>query len=294
MGIIVVSTVEVNLGEVTNSCFVIMPFSATFESEYTKVIKLAVESLGLTCVRGDQIYSRPQIMSDIWKALRSARVVIAELSEKNVNVFYEIGLAHALGKPVIIITRNEQDVPFDLKALRYLYYDTNNPAWGEDLKKDLKDMLTKVISETEFGTVFDGIKLTLPKEYRQSEAIEVISSSLYNLSGIWEGEMNIVPDCDFDLKLELDHAEPNITGKLLISYDSGGERAIVQESVKGTLIKNGFTLFGSSYTFLKQGKINRWAMDSFYGKVTKKGKEISGNCSDEDRNEGTFIFRKIR
>lgn len=140
---------EICLGKLLNSCFVIMPFSAIFDAEYAHVIRPAIEVAGLSSVRADQIYSKPQIMADIWKALRSSRIVIAELSEKNANVFYEVGLAHALGKPVITITRNEQDVPFDLKALRYLYYDTNNPSWGESLKKDLTQMISSILKESE-------------------------------------------------------------------------------------------------------------------------------------------------
>ena len=67
------------IGQLVNSCFVIMPFSAIFDSEYSYVIKPAIEATGLSSVRADQIYSKPQIMADIWKALRSSRFVIAEL-----------------------------------------------------------------------------------------------------------------------------------------------------------------------------------------------------------------------
>ena len=122
--------IEISLGVLTNSCFVIMPFSPTYNTEYERVIRPAVEATGLACIRADEIYSKPQIMADIWKSIRSARLVIAELTGRNTNVFYEVGLAHTLGKPVIIITRNEEDVPFDLKALRYVYYNTEDPFWG--------------------------------------------------------------------------------------------------------------------------------------------------------------------
>lgn len=137
--------VEINLGTLTKSCFVIMPFSPIFNAEYKDVIRPAVEAAGLTCIRGDEIYSEPQIMADIWKHIRSSIVIIAELTGRNTNVFYEVGLAHALGKPVIIITRNEEDAPFDLKALRYLYYNVEDPFWGENLKKRLVDMLRNLL-----------------------------------------------------------------------------------------------------------------------------------------------------
>src|SRR5207237_4931202 len=101
--------------------------------------------IGLKCVRGDEIYSKPNIMSDIWKELRKARLVVAELTGKNANVFYEIGLAHAIGKPIILLTRNEDDVPFDLKALRYRYYDVNDPFWGDNLRDSIQLMVKSVL-----------------------------------------------------------------------------------------------------------------------------------------------------
>ena len=158
--------IEINLGTITNSCFVIMPFRPTYNAEYERIIRPAV---GLACIRADEIYSRPQITADIWKALRSARIVIAELTGRNTNVFYEVGLAHALGKPVIIITRNEEDVPFDLKALRYRYYNVDDPFWGENLKKALTDMLQSLLKEKEYGAVFESITLVGKIKYEEKK-----------------------------------------------------------------------------------------------------------------------------
>jgi hypothetical protein len=72
-------------------------------------------------------------------------LVVAELSGRNPNVMYEIGLAHAIGKPIILLTRNQEDVPFDLKALRYLFYDINNPDWGETLRSELLKKVRNVL-----------------------------------------------------------------------------------------------------------------------------------------------------
>lgn len=116
--------ININLGNLENSCFVVMPFKPMFKTQYENIIRPAIKESGLECVRGDEIYSKPRIVDDIWKSIRSARVIIAELTGKNPNVLYEVGLAQAIGKPLIIITRNEDDVPFDLKSLRYLFYDT--------------------------------------------------------------------------------------------------------------------------------------------------------------------------
>jgi len=129
--IIIMNQITIDLGELQNSCFIVMPFDPLYQTEYEKIIHPALLELEIKCIRGDEIYSKQRIMDDIWSSIRSCRLVIAELTGRNPNVLYEVGLAHAIGKPVIILTRNAEDVPFDLKDLRYLYYDTNNPFWGE-------------------------------------------------------------------------------------------------------------------------------------------------------------------
>ena len=74
------NSIIVKIGDVENICFVAMPFDSLFQTYYEQVIRPAVEELGLKCIRGDEIYSRPQIMADIWKSIRTARLVIAELT----------------------------------------------------------------------------------------------------------------------------------------------------------------------------------------------------------------------
>ena len=137
--------VIIDLERIDNSCFVVMPFHSLFELEYERVIRPAIEEVGLVCVRGDEIYTDQAIVQDIWKSIRQARVIVAELSGRNPNVMYETGLAHAISKPIIMLTRDQQDVPFDLRSLRYVFYDPNNPFWGDDLRKELTKLLRKIL-----------------------------------------------------------------------------------------------------------------------------------------------------
>ena len=106
-----------------NLCFVLMPFLKTMDPIYTDHIKPIVESEGITCQRADEIVGTNIITFDIWEKINRSRFMVADLTGRNPNVFYEIGLAHALGKDVIIITQTMNDVPFDLKALRCIVYD---------------------------------------------------------------------------------------------------------------------------------------------------------------------------
>lgn len=100
---------------------VMMPFKADFNPVFS-TLKSAAEALGLRCARADDIWEHHAIIQDIVNLIAQARVVICDCSGKNPNVFYEIGIAHSLGKEVILISQSEDDVPFDLRHLRYVRY----------------------------------------------------------------------------------------------------------------------------------------------------------------------------
>lgn len=82
-----------------------------------------MERCGLRCERADDIYGISGIMQSVWESINRAQVIIADLTERNPNVFYELGIAHTLGKPVIMITQSMDYVPFDLRHLRCVVYD---------------------------------------------------------------------------------------------------------------------------------------------------------------------------
>ena len=143
------------------SCFVIMPFAEPFETYYKKIIKPAVDDNELYAVRGDSLFRSTHIMDDIWSSITESTLVIAELTGKNPNVYYELGLAHALKKPAILISSNIEDVPFDLRPLRVLIYDKNDPDWGSILKLNI----SKAIDET-LSSPTEAIPHTF-REYKQ-------------------------------------------------------------------------------------------------------------------------------
>lgn len=105
------------------SCFVIMPIDPLLKNVYDTISTLVKDYAGMNCIRADEITKPGQITNDIWANINEARFLIADLTGRNPNVFYEVGIAHALNKSVILLTQNESDVPFDLKSIRYLKYD---------------------------------------------------------------------------------------------------------------------------------------------------------------------------
>jgi len=135
----------------TDTCFVMMPFAAPLGEYYNKIYEPAITKAGLKAVRADDdIFGTGKIIDQIWSGITSAKVLIAELTNRNPNVYYELGLAHALKKPVVLVCSNEQDVPFDLKHIRVIYYDMHDPFWGTKLiEKVAENILSAISNPTE-------------------------------------------------------------------------------------------------------------------------------------------------
>jgi len=116
--------------------FVLMPFEEKFRPIYTEIIRPTVEKLDLKCVRSDDFYGPRPIIEDIWRLINEAKIIIADVTTRNANVFYEIGLCHAVGKDVIILTQSISDVPFDLRHYRCIQYE-DSVKGTKQLEKDL-------------------------------------------------------------------------------------------------------------------------------------------------------------
>lgn len=109
---------------------VMMPFSKEFDSVFA-AIREGVESVGMRAVRADNIWDHSTIMQDIFSLIVRSRIVVCDFSGKNPNVFYEVGIAHALGRDVVPIVQNLDDIPFDLKHHRVLKYFANSQGLAE-------------------------------------------------------------------------------------------------------------------------------------------------------------------
>ena len=117
-----------------DTCLVLMPFTDPHTTYYDQIYKPAVDKAGLLPVRADaEIFGAGKITDQVWQGIKAAKVLIAELTTRNPNVFYELGVAHALRKPIVLIGSNENDVPFDLRRINVIYYDVTDPFWGRTL-----------------------------------------------------------------------------------------------------------------------------------------------------------------
>ena len=122
---------------------VMMPFKSEFDPVY-EAIKRACSALRIEARRVDEIYTPTRIIDDVFSTIAQGRLVICDLTDRNANVLYETGLAHALNKEVIMITQNIDDVPFDLSQFRVLKYLLNQEGLirlTEDLQQTIRATL---------------------------------------------------------------------------------------------------------------------------------------------------------
>lgn len=102
--------------------FVLMPFDDSFGDIYDVGIKAACRDAGAYCERVDEQIFVESILERVYNQIAKADIIIAEMTGRNPNVFYEVGYAHALNKQVILLTQNSEDIPFDLKHYPHIIY----------------------------------------------------------------------------------------------------------------------------------------------------------------------------
>lgn len=106
-------------------CFVLMPFAEQFTEVFDAIIEaLEDPEINFSCSRADDVFGGGHIIEDIMRGIGNAGIVIADVTTKNANVFYELGIAHMVKdiEKVIILTQNMDDVPFDLRHFRCIVY----------------------------------------------------------------------------------------------------------------------------------------------------------------------------
>jgi hypothetical protein len=124
-----------------------MPFGEPFDGYFREIYIPAARMVGLIPTRADDLFRPTPVIDDIWTMVKNANVLIADLTGGNRNVYYELGLAHAIGKPVVLVAPALEDIPFDLRHLRRLIYDRNHPAWGRKLKTEISRALREVLED---------------------------------------------------------------------------------------------------------------------------------------------------
>ena len=130
--------------EESDLVFVLLPLAKEFHDVY-QTVKDVWQGLGLRCLGSDEIFHTREIMCvAICQNIQRARFTVADMTGKNPNVFYELGIAHILGKPVVLITQRPEDVPFDLRAMPCVHYGNDD---GTASISKLKQNLSRAAME---------------------------------------------------------------------------------------------------------------------------------------------------
>ncbi len=124
--------------------FVVMQFSEDFNDLYQEVIKPVCESFGYECKRADEYFTNGSILQDIIQSIKDSSIIIADITPNNPNVFYELGYAHAIAKPTILLSDKKRDkLPFDISGFRTLFYD-NTIAGKSAVENKLREHLHNI------------------------------------------------------------------------------------------------------------------------------------------------------
>lgn len=116
--------------------FVLMPFREEFDGIYA-IAREVGKSLGFNVLRADEMTSPGLITDQVLEAISHSGVIVADLTNRNPNVLYEVGIAHTLGKKTILLAQAIDDVPFDLASQRILIYE-NSVSGAKKLEQDLR------------------------------------------------------------------------------------------------------------------------------------------------------------
>lgn len=133
--------------------FVLMPFDPKFDDIYKFGIKGAADDVGAYAERVDEQIFMEGILDRIFNQISKADVIVADMTGRNPNVFYEVGYAHALGKIVILLTQNSEDIPFDLKHRQHTVYGGRIETLRNDLAPKLEWAIREANRRTEFKVI---------------------------------------------------------------------------------------------------------------------------------------------
>lgn len=117
--------------------FVLMPFDSKFDDIYKFGIKEPAAQLGVLAERVDEQIYTEGILDRIYRQIELADIIVADMTDQNPNVFYEVGFAHAKDKLCILLTSSAQDIPFDLKHRRHIVYGESITTLKERLIEEL-------------------------------------------------------------------------------------------------------------------------------------------------------------
>lgn len=176
-------------------CFVMMPISDAdgyepghFARVYEHLIKPACEAAGFVAIRADDVKSTNYIVLDILTQIVSSSMVVCDLSARNANVLYELGVRHAFDLPVVLIKDRRTDRIFDIQGMRTADYDETLRV--DTVQRDIKNLTSALVAtrQSKGSDVNSLVKLLgisraqIPDRKEVSEDTAVILASIKDLA----------------------------------------------------------------------------------------------------------------
>lgn len=188
-------------------CFVIMPFASQFREVYDRIFRPVCESLGVHCWRVDEIAAPGSITRDIVDGILDADIVIADLTGRNANVFYELGIAHSTGNKTIMVAQSKDDVPFDVSAYRVVFYEqsiSGAAKFSDSLRAAISELLSSLNrTNNPVQDVFSARSIGPVKRRQPLAEIVELSSLNKSLRDLISGENLIYVEDLTKIDLEL-------------------------------------------------------------------------------------------
>ena len=193
--------------------FVLMPFDKAFDDVYKLGIRAACERAGAYCERVDEQHFKELILQRIYNQIAKADLIVADMSGRNPNVFYEVGYAHALDKEVVLLTRSADDIPFDLKLHPHIIYGNSICDLLDKLAPRILSSLISEQPDVEFTIggrkLEDGCSITTTVREPNEAGITRVKIDLHNPSNrsidLGPGALAVVVKNGVKLRVE---AEP--------------------------------------------------------------------------------------
>jgi O-acetyl-ADP-ribose deacetylase (regulator of RNase III) len=173
-------------------CFVIMPFGKKpvdgvefdFDNAYHELIEKAIEGLGIDCERCDEILDTGSIHKKMFRGIFDADVSVVDITSLNPNVFYELGVRHALHRHVTLVigkSNSLQKIPFNINGISILGYEVDSPEQIEKSRKKIRDLILNGLDKQSLDSIVHDALPDLSIE-RKSKVIESKEEKLYKLA----------------------------------------------------------------------------------------------------------------
>lgn len=146
---------DIEMSHKQPEAFIVSQFGGDYDILYDEVIKPLSKKFNYEPIRADEVTSSSMILNDIIVSIRNAVVIIADITPDNPNVFYEIGYAHALGKPTILLCEKSvrDKLPFDISGFRTIFYD-NSIGGKRKVEEKLGEYLRTINESIGTGNLF--------------------------------------------------------------------------------------------------------------------------------------------